>query len=62
MELAQYLNVAYFSPVKSIFVTGIKNNQFTSWPVLTPSIINKYLPTSVAKLQGYIYIKSDKFS
>ena len=55
MELAQYLHVACFSPVKSTFETGMKNQNFTSSPGLTPSIIAKHLPKSIATVQGHIH-------
>ena len=55
MELAQYLHAACFSPVKSTFVKGIKNNHFTSWPGLTPNIITKHLPDAVATVQGHLH-------
>ena len=55
MELAQYLHAACFSPVKSTFAVGIKNQNFTSWPGLTPNLISKYLPKSVATVQGHIH-------
>jgi hypothetical protein len=36
-------------------VKGIKTNNVTLWPELTPEIINKLLPTSVATVQGHIH-------
>ena len=55
MELAQYLHAACFSPVRSTFLKAIKNNHFQSWPGLTPDLITKHLPTSVATVQGHIH-------
>ena len=57
MELAQYLHTACFSPVNSTFVAGIKNQNFTSWPGMTPNPISKHLPKSVATVQGHIHQK-----
>jgi hypothetical protein len=34
-ELINYLHAACFSPVKSTWITAIKNGNFTSWPGLT---------------------------
>jgi hypothetical protein len=34
-DLIKYLHAACFSPVKSTWITAIKNGHFTSWPGLT---------------------------
>jgi hypothetical protein len=34
-DLSNYLHAACFSPVKSTWITAIKNGHFTSWPGLT---------------------------
>jgi hypothetical protein len=54
IDLVTYLHAACFSPVKSTFLRAIKNNHFTTWPGLTPEIVNKALPPSLATEQGHL--------
>jgi hypothetical protein len=45
-DLINYLHAAYFSPVKSTWITAIKNRHFTSWPGLTEHAVEKHLSKS----------------
>ena len=47
MELAKYLYATYLYPLISTFTKAIANNNFSSWPGLTPKLILKYLPKSI---------------
>jgi hypothetical protein len=42
-ELINYLHAACFSPVKSTWITAIKNGHFTLWPGLTEHAVERYL-------------------
>jgi hypothetical protein len=42
-DLIKYLHAACFSPVKSTWITAIKNGNFTSWPGLTEHAVEKHL-------------------
>ena len=55
MELAQFLHGACFSPVTSSWTKAIKRGPFASWPGLTPQLIKKYCPPSVASAQGHMH-------
>lgn len=52
-DLVKYLHAACFSPTTSTWVKAIKNNNFLSWPGLTPTLVEKYLPTTIATVQGH---------
>ena len=54
-DLAQYLHVAYLSPVKSTFEKAIKKH-FKTCPGLTPGLL-KHLPISLATVQGHLHQK-----
>ena len=54
-ELAQYLHASCLSPPVSTFVKATKNNHFTTWPGLTPSLILKNLPKTIATYQGHLH-------
>ena len=54
MDLAKYLHAACFSPVRSTFIKAIENNHFHSWPGLTPALIKKHLPDSIATASGHL--------
>ena len=59
-ELAQYLHASCFSPVISTWIQAIKNNNFISWPGLTPDLIQKHLPLSQATVQGHLHRERQK--
>jgi hypothetical protein len=44
--LINYLHAACFSPVKSTWITAIKNGNFSSWPGLTEHAVEKHLSKS----------------
>jgi hypothetical protein len=52
--LINYLHAACFSPVKSTWITAIKNGNFLSWPGLTEHAIEKYLSKSTATTKGHL--------
>jgi hypothetical protein len=47
-DLINYLHAACFSPVKSTWITAIKNGNFTSWPGLTEHAVEKHLSKSTS--------------
>jgi hypothetical protein len=51
-ELINYLHAASFSPVKSTWITAIKNGHFTSWPGLTEHAVEKHLSKSTSTKKG----------
>ena len=55
MELAQYFHVVCFSPVQSTFIKAITNSHLKSCPELTPTIISKYLPTSIVTVHEHLH-------
>ena len=59
-DLASYLHAACFSPVHSVFIKYIRNNQFTTCPVLTSKFVTKHLSTSIANTKGHINQKHQK--
>ena len=59
-DLVQYLHGACFSPVKSTWIKAIRNNNFTTWPGLTESLVNQHLPLSTATVQGHLHRERQK--
>jgi hypothetical protein len=53
-DLINYLHAACFSPVKSTWITAIKNGHFTSWPGLTKHAIEKHLSKSTSTEKGHL--------
>ena len=53
-ELACFYHAACFSPVKSSWLQAITNGHFATWPQLTPTLIKKHLPPSVASITGHL--------
>jgi hypothetical protein len=51
-DLINYLHAACFSPVKSTWITAIKNGHFTSWPGLTEHAVEKHLSKSTSTTKG----------
>jgi hypothetical protein len=41
-DLINYLHAACFRPVKSTWITAIKNGHFTSWPGLTEHAVENH--------------------
>jgi hypothetical protein len=52
-ELINYVRGAGFSPVKSTWISAIKNGNFTSWPGLTEQSVDKYLSKSLKTGKGH---------
>jgi hypothetical protein len=53
-DLINYLHAACFSPVKSTWITAIKNGNFTSWPGLTEHAVEKHLSKSTSTTKGHL--------
>jgi hypothetical protein len=53
-DLINYLHAACFSPVKSTWITAIKNGKFTSWPGLTEYAVEKHLSKSTSTKKGHL--------
>jgi hypothetical protein len=53
-DLINYIHAACFSPVKSTWITAIKNGHFTSWPRLTEHTGEKHLSTSTSTTKGHL--------
>jgi hypothetical protein len=58
-DLINYLHAACFSPVKSTWITAIKNGHFTSCPGLTEHAVEKHLSKSTST-KKVILINKDK--
>jgi hypothetical protein len=53
-DLINYLHAACFIPVKSTWITAIKNGNFTSWPGLTEHAVEKHLSKSISTTKGHL--------
>jgi hypothetical protein len=53
-DLINYLHAACFSPVKSTWITAIKNGNFIAWPGLTEHAVEKHLSKSTATTKGHL--------
>jgi hypothetical protein len=53
-DLINYLHAACFSPVKSAWITAIKNGNFASWPGLTEHAVEKHLSKSTSTTKGHL--------
>jgi hypothetical protein len=53
-ELINHLHAAAFSPVKSTWIKGIKNGNFSSWPGLTEHAVEKHLSKSKSTVKGHL--------
>jgi hypothetical protein len=53
-DLINYLHAACFSPVKSTWITAIKNGNFSSWPGLTEHIVEKHLSKSTSTTKVHL--------
>ena len=45
-DLTRYLHRCLFYPPKQTLIKDIQNNQLTTWPGLTTTVVDKYLPDS----------------
>jgi hypothetical protein len=48
------MHAACFSPVKSTWITAIKNGNFSSWPGLTEHAVEKHLSKSTSTTKGHL--------
>ena len=53
-KMVQWLHAAAFSPSTSTFIDAIQRNFFATWPGLTPDLVRRYLPQSVATVKGHL--------
>jgi hypothetical protein len=53
-DLINYLHAACLSPVKSTWITAIKNGNFSSWPGLTDRAVEKYLSKSISTTKKHL--------
>jgi hypothetical protein len=53
-DLINYLHAACFSPVKSTWITAIKNGNFASLPGLTEHAVDKHLSKSTSTTKGHL--------
>jgi hypothetical protein len=53
-ESINYLHAACLSPVKSTWITAIKNGNFSSWPGLTEHDVEKHLSKSTSTTKGHL--------
>jgi hypothetical protein len=52
--LINYLHAACFSPVKSTWITAIKNGNFSPWPGLTEHVVERHLSKSTSTTKGHL--------
>jgi hypothetical protein len=53
-DLINYLHAACFRPIKSTWITAIKNGHFASWPGLTEHTGEKSLSKSTSTTKGHL--------
>jgi hypothetical protein len=53
-DLINYPHAACFSPVKSTWITAIKNGHFTSWPGLTEQAVERHLSKSTSTTKVHL--------
>jgi hypothetical protein len=53
-ELIQYIHATCFSPTESTWVEAIKNNHFTTWPLINDTSIHKYFRNSTATAKCHL--------
>jgi hypothetical protein len=53
-DLINYLHDACFSPVKSTWITAIKNGNFSSWSGLTEHAVEKHSTKSTSTTKGHL--------
>jgi hypothetical protein len=53
-DVINYLHAACFSPIKSTWITAIKNGNFTSWLGLTEHAVEKHLSKSTSTTKGHL--------
>ena len=55
IDLAKYHHATCMSPTISTFVKAISNNNFLTWPGLTPQLVIRNLPKSIYTYQGHLH-------
>lgn len=53
-DLASFLHGSMYSVAPTTWIKVIRNNQFTTWPGLTPELITKHLILSLVTAQGFL--------
>ena len=53
-DLSKYLHACAFSPNPSTLLRSVKRGHFDSWPNLSPTLITKHLPKSLATSKGHM--------
>jgi hypothetical protein len=53
-DLINYLHAACLRPVKSTWITAIKNGHFTSWLGLTEQAVEKHLSKSTSTTKSHL--------
>ena len=53
-DIVTYLHKAAFSPVKSTWIQAVQNGFYTTWPGLTPELVDKHLQKSTATVKGHL--------
>jgi hypothetical protein len=53
-DLVTFLHAACFSPATSTFLRAVKAGYFATWPRLTPGLVTKHLPKSIASIKGHL--------
>ena len=53
-EGLEFLSKALFSPRQSTLLKAVKQGNLSTWPLLTPENITKYLPNSMASALGHL--------
>jgi hypothetical protein len=53
-DLINYIHAACLSPVKSTWITAIKNGNFSSWPGLNEHSVEKHLSKSTSTTKGHL--------
>jgi hypothetical protein len=54
MDLIQYHHASCFSPRQSTWLDAIRNGQFTTWPGVTVSAVQRYFTKSIATALGHL--------
>jgi hypothetical protein len=53
-DLINYLHAVCFSPVKSTWITAIKNGNFSFWPGLTEHAVEKHFSKSTSTTKAHL--------
>ena len=53
-DLIKFLHAAAFSPAKSTWIAAVEKGFFSTWPGLTKTAINRFLPPSIHTAMGHL--------